>query len=391
MNDKEVFRLVSKTQTGLEEVLAEELRILGAEKITILKRGVEYYGDKKFMYKANYWLRTAINVLKPIAKFPASNQQELYDGMRNIEWMKLFDIGNTISVNSVSYKSQISHTQFISQKAKDAVVDYFRDKFGQRPDVDRYDADIQLHIYLNNDECEVSMNSSGGPLFRRGYRQEVGIAPLNEILAAGMIQLSNWDKTSNFIDPMCGSGTLAIEAALMAFNIPPAFYRSKFSFMRWSNYSAILWKEVLNEAFDLQKDYEGEIIASDISPKSIETCKLNVEFAKLHKDIQIKQCDISNLKPPEGGGVIIMNPPYGERIKSKDINELYIKIGDALKFNFTGFDAWVISSDLEAIKLIGLRPKKRYNLQNGALECKFNGYSIYKGKKFDKQNDEDKV
>lgn len=392
MTDKETFKLVAKTITGLEDILAEELEQLGATKITKLRRGVEFYGDQELMYKANYWLRTAINILKPIKSFPVKTPEELYDAVRSVEWMKIFDIGNTISVNASAYNSELNHTKYIAQKTKDAVVDYFRYKFGQRPDVDTVEADIQLYVHISNNHCELSLNSSGNPLFKRGYRQKVGIAPLNEVLAAGMIMLSGWDKKSNFIDPMCGSGTLAIEAAMMAMNLPAGFYRQNYSFMHWSDYSRRTWSEIKEKAFDEQKDFEAEIWASDISPKSIDFAMTNIQFAKLHKDITVKQIDIANLKLPEGKGVIVINPPYGERIRTKDISELYRTIGDSLKFNFVGYDAWVISSDLEALKLIGMRPNKRYNLQNGALQCKYNGYKIYKGSKKDQFiNHEDKI
>jgi putative N6-adenine-specific DNA methylase len=383
MTEDKQFKLVAKTVAGLENVLAAEIESIGGKNLKLLKRGVEFYGDQKVMYKANYLLRTAINVLKPIKSFKASTPEELYNGVRDVEWMKIFDIGNTISVNASSYNSEMNHTRYISQKTKDAVVDYFNYKFGRRPDVDTVEADVQLYVHLNNDNCELSLNSSGNPLFKRGYRQKVGVAPLNEVLAAGMILLSGWDKKSNFIDPMCGSGTLAIEAAMIAMNLPAGFYRYNYSFMHWSDFDRMLWKEVKQEALNDQYDYEGEIFASDISPKSIEIVKTNLEYTRLHKDITVKQIDMANLKPPDGGGVVMINPPYGERIRTKDISGLYKTIGDSLKFNFTGYDAWVISSDLEALKLIGLRPAKRYDLMNGALKCKFNGYSIYKGSKKD--------
>lgn len=383
MTEKEDIRLIAKTLAGLEDIVASELVALGAKEVVALKRAVEFYGDKKLMYKANYLLRTAINILKPIADFPAPTQDKLYDGVKAINWMKFFDVGNTISVKATSYNSEIDHTQFIAQKTKDAIVDYFRDMYGHRPSVDTYDADIQINIHLNNDHCEVSLNSSGAPLFKRGYRQVAGPAPLNEVLAAGMIQLSGWDKTSNFVDPMCGSGTLAIEAAMLAINLPASYFRNRFSFMFWTDYDRELWKKIVDEASSQLTDYDGIIFASDISPKSIELAKENINFAKLHKDITIKQCDIANLKYPEGKGVIIMNPPYGERIKTKDISELYKAIGNSLKFNAAGYDAWVISSDLEALKLIGMRPNKKYSLINGSLECKFNGFKIYEGSKKD--------
>jgi putative N6-adenine-specific DNA methylase len=383
MTEPKEFRLITKTLSGFEEILAEELSAIGARNINPLRRAVEWYGDKEMIYKVNYLSRLSLVTLKPIKDFPASNHDLLYDGVRSIDWVKYFDLKNTISVKASTYKSSLDHTQYIAQKTKDGIVDYFRDRFDERPDVDTYDADIQINVHLNEDYCEISMNSTGSPLFKRGYRQATGPAPLNEVLAAGMIQLSGWDKVSNFVDPMCGSGTLAIEAAMLAINLPAGYFREKYSFMNWLDFDAILWKKVKEAADSQLTDFDGMIFASDISPKYIEIASENIHFAKLHKDITLKQCDIANLKYPEGNGTIIINPPYGERIRTNDISELYKIIGDSLKFKAAGYNAWVISSDLEAIKLIGMRPMKRYNLFNGALECKYNGYSIYEGSKKD--------
>lgn len=381
-NNKE-YRIVTKTLSGFEDILANELSALGAKNITLLRRAVEWFGDKEMMYKVNYLSRTALVILKPITDFPAANPEELYQGVKSIDWTKLFDINNTISVKASTYRSALDHTQFIAQKTKDAVVDFFRERHGRRPSVDTYDADIQINVHINEDHCELSLNSSGSPLFKRGYRQTTGPAPLNEVLAAGMIQLSGWDKVSNFVDPMCGSGTLAIEAAMLALNLPAGYFRERYSFMKWLDFDEKLWTKIKDESDNQLTDFDGVIFASDISPKNIEIAFENIRFAKLHKDITLKQCDIANLTYPEGSGVIIINPPYGERIKTKDISDLYKLIGDSLKFKAAGYDAWVISSDLEAIKLIGMRPKKRYTLFNGALECKYNGFSIYAGSKKD--------
>ncbi len=379
MTENKTVRLIAKTLTGLEEVLATELQQLGASNIKILKRGVEFFGDKELIYRANYRLRTAINVLKPIKTFEANTPEELYEGVKDVNWMKLFDIGNTISVNATAYNSKLTHTKYIAQKTKDAVADYFRNKFGKRPYVDTENADVQLFVHINNNLCELSLNSSGNPLYKRGYRIKTGVAPLNEVLAAGMILLSGWDRNSNFIDPMCGSGTIAIEAAMMALNLPAGFYRKKYSFMYWSDFDRRLWQDIKDETAEKQREFEGQIIAADISPKSIEIAKTNIHNAGLHKDIFVKQIDIANLKPPEGKGTVIINPPYGERIRTKDISALYRKIGDSLKFNFAGYEARVISSDKEALKLIGLRPDSRHQLQNGALRCSYFGYKIYEG------------
>ncbi len=376
-------RIIVKTLSGLEDALVEELQQIGASQVTALRRAVECRGDQEILYKINYQSRLGLVVIKPLKTFYAETPDQLYEGVRSIDWMKIFDIGKTISVKASTYKSALDHTQYISQKTKDAIVDYFRDKFGHRPSVDTFDADIQINIHLNENQCEIGLNSSGNPLFKRGYRQATGIAPINEVLAAGLIALSGWDKKSNFIDPMCGSGTLAIEAAMLSQNIPSGYYRDHYSFFHWSDYERFIWKKVKEEADSAMIDYDGIILATDISPKSIEIAEKNIQYAKLHKDIQLKQIDIKNLNYPEGNGVIIINPPYGERIKTKDISDLYQAIGDNLKLKATGYDAWVISSDLEAIRLIGLRPHKRHIVFNGSLECRFNGFKVFKGSKKD--------
>lgn len=383
MTELKDFRLITKTISGFENIVADELIAIGAKNVTILKRAVQWYGDQFLMYKANFLLRTGINILKPLTDFPSPSTESLYVGIKKIEWDQIFNIDNTISIKATTYNSSLTHTQFIAQKTKDAIVDYFRDKYGRRPSVDTFDADIQINIHLNNDHCEVSLNSSGSPLFKRGYRKVTGLAPLNETLAAGMIILSGWDKKSNFVDPMCGSGTLAIEAAMMALNLPAGYFRNRYSFMFWNDYNPEIWNKIVDDFSNQLTDYDGVILASDISSKSIEIALENIKSARLHKDIILKQSDISDLEFPEGEGVIIINPPYGERIVTKDISELYKSIGNSLKFKAQGYDAWVISSDLAALKMIGMRPNKKYSLQNGSLDCKYHGFSIYKGSKKD--------
>ena len=383
MNENKEFRYISKTLSGLEEVHLKELEQLGASRCKVLRRAVEWHGDLETLYKVNYLSRLSLMVLKPIASFPAPDPETLYQEVLKINWMKLFDIGNTFSIKATSFKSKMDHTHFIAQKTKDAIADYFRNKFGYRPDVDKYSAKIQLVVHINQDLCEISLNSSGDALFKRGYRQQTGPAPLNEVLAAGLIALSGWDAKSTFVDPMCGSGTLAIEAAMLSMKLPAAYFRQGFSFENWSDFDPRLWRKVRTEADEQINEFEHEIYASDISPKNMEIALANATFAKLHKDINFKQCDIANLKFPEDPGVIIINPPYGERIKTKDIVGLYTTIGDRLKFHAAGYQAWVISSDREALKRIGMRPEKRLTLFNGSLECKFHKFSIYEGSKKD--------
>ena len=386
----ETFRMLAKTLEGLEGVLAEELRALGAENIVEGRRSVSFEGDLKIMYSANYWLRTAISVLKPIATFKAEDEQALYDGIYGIKWYKFFDVGQTFAIDTVLVSSNIDHSQFASYKSKDAIVDQFNYLFNQRPDVDTKFADIRINVYISNNECEVSLNSSGNPLFKRGYRQGGHKAPINEVLAAGLIKLSGWDMNSNFIDPMCGTGTLLVEAALMAYNFPPQFLREEFAFKNWTNFDPSIWREIMKEVLPAQRDFEYRIIGGDISAKNLRYARDIIKTIKFHKDIELVNIDVAKHIPPQDDvkGVVIMNPPYGERLLSDDLLDLYSGIGDAFKKNFTGYKGWVISSDMTALKSIGLKTSIKIPMFNGALECRFNGYDLYEGTRREKTDEE---
>ncbi len=375
--------MLAKTFEGLEDVLAKELEYLGAKNVVPQRRAVSFEGDMKLMYEANLWLRTAISILKPIASFPCENEQALYDGVYAIKWFEYFDVGKTFSVDTVLVNSNINHTKFAAYKVKDAIADQFRYYFNQRPDVGRQDADVFINAYISNNECIISLNSSGTPLFKRGYRRAGHKAPINEVLAAGLIKLSGWDMNSNFIDPMCGSGTLLVEAALMAYNFPPAYQREVFSFMNWTNYDPTIWRELKDEVHKKQREFDYKIIGGDVSERNLNVAREIITEMKFHKDIELKNVDVEKHMPPEGDvkGWIVTNPPYGERLKSEDLEALYAKIGTAFKFNFQGYYAWVISSDMQALKHIALKTKKKIPLLNGALECKFNAYELYEGSK----------
>jgi putative N6-adenine-specific DNA methylase len=373
--------MVAKTITGLEEVLAAELRALGANDVELLKRAVSFKGDKALMYKANQWSRTALRILKPLKSFTLVNEEDLYTELRQIPWEDYMDVHKTLAMDAVVNDSLFTHSHFVALRAKDAVVDYFRDKFGRRPSVNTEDPDLRINIHLQNNICDISLDSSGTSLHKRGYRQIVGEAPMSEVLAAGLILLSGWDKQSNFLDPMCGSGTLLVEAALIANNIPPSTYREDFGFMKWKDFDAELWENLKNEAFDLQTEFDYKIIGSDISERNLSSAIRNVRSAHLHKDIELSVGSFENIVPPEGTGMLITNPPYGERIQVHDIIQLYRQIGDTLKQKFAGWQTWVISGDLLAIKHIGLKPTKRITVFNGQLECKFNKFEIYEGSK----------
>jgi len=377
----ETQQYVAKTFAGLEGVLAEELRGIGAEDVEEGHRAVTFTGDKKMMYKANYMLRTAIRILKPITDFPAANETDYYRQVSKINWSKYLTLDKTFAIDATVSNSKINHSQYAALKAKDAIVDQFNRKFSKRPDIDTDFPDLRISIFLHNDHCYLSFDSSSVSLHKRGYRRETGEAPLNEVLAAGLILLSGWDQKSNFVDPMCGSGTLLMEAALMANKIPAGNYRGAYGFKKWDDYDADLWEEVKREALDLQEEFEFEIVGNELDVEMAEKATRNIRNAKLHFDIEIKQGDIADLIPPEGPGVVVVNPPYGRRLQTRDIVGLYQKMGDSFKKNFSGYNAWVISSDLEALKRLGLRPTRKIEIFNGPLECKFEKFELYSGSK----------
>ncbi len=378
--------MLAKTMYGLEDVLAKELTGLGAENIVKSNRAVEFEGDTELMYKANYWCRTALHILLPISEFYIRREDDLYKKIYNIDWETYLDKKDSLAVDAVVNSSILTHSHYAALKTKDAIVDRFRDKFGIRPNVDVDTPDLRINIYMNKNKCIVSIDSSGYSLHKRGYRKKTGTAPINEVLAAGMILLSEWNGQSNFIDPMCGSGTIVCEAALIANNIPPGYYRKAFGFEKWKNFDNTIWEKVKKDALDLQKEFEYEIIGSDISAESIAIAKENALSAKLHKDIFFEVKPFENQIPPAGGGLMMVNPPYGERIKPEDIIKLYQSIGNTLKNHYQGYQAWIISSDLNALKFIGLKPSKKIDLFNGSLECKFLKFDVYSGSKKAKNN-----
>jgi putative N6-adenine-specific DNA methylase len=377
----QVIKMVAKTQYGLEEVLVNELNGIGAKNVEAHNRAVSFEGDLKTMYKANLHLRTALKVLIPIEKFRAENERELYEEVRRIDWDKYLDVDGTLAIHSSIKSVFFNHSQYVSQKTKDAIVDGFRDKYGRRPSVDLTTPDLSLDVHIYKDDVTISLDSSAQSLHRRGYRGENTLAPINEVTAAGMVLLTGWDGKGNFVDPMCGSGTLLIEAALYARNIPPNQLRKEFGFHRWKNFDAALWEEVKKEAEDNIIEADATFTGCDKTFKAIDIARANVERAGLDEDIKLSNKRFEELIPPSGGGILIMNPPYGERLPIEEISEFYKMMGDTLKKNFEGYDAWIISSNKEAMKKIGLAASKRLNLYNGDLECKYNKFSLYKGSK----------
>jgi len=380
------FKMIAKTFHGLEEVLAEELTDLGAGDIKILKRAVSFVGDKTMMYKANLHLRTAVRIIIPIFQFKASDTDELYKGIQEIDWSTYLGLKDTISIDSTISSEDFKHSKFVTYRVKDAIVDQFYEKTGKRPSVRVKNPTLRINVHIDCNTCIVSLDSSGESLHRRGYRVAETAAPLNEVLAAGMILLSGWDKKSNFIDPMCGSGTLLIEAALIAYNIPPGLYRKEFGFEKWSDFDAELWSEVYDEEVEI--DFDGKILGSDIYDKALEIAAENIKSAGLKRKIDLELCPFQQLVPPNEEGIMITNPPYGERLKVKDLTELYRMIGERLKHNFTGYDAWILSYGKDCFDSIGLRPSRKITLYNASLECKFQKYSMYKGSKKVKADDD---
>jgi len=375
---------LAKTLAGLEEVLANELSSLGAEKIEVGNRVVRFSGDKALMYRANLELRTALRILVPIHRFRVRHQNELYKKVQQVDWSKYLDLTDTLAVDAVTNSDFIRHSHYAALKTKDAIVDQFRDKTGRRPDVDIKTPTIRLHLHVRNDWGTILLDSSGESLHKRGYRQVSVAAPINEVLAAGMIMLAGWKGDSPFVDPMCGSGTLPIEAALIAYNTPPQILRKSFGFMRWKDFDAGLWRQVKKQTLAQKTPFTHTIWASDTESEAIEAIETNLRSLDLIRKVEVRRIDFLKLSPPERPGLLMMNPPYDERLEYSDINNFYKDIGDQLKQTYSGWEAWIISSNKEALKHIGLRPSRKTTLYNGALECKFHKFEMYKGTKKDK-------
>ncbi|MCR4813060.1 MAG: RNA methyltransferase [Bacteroidales bacterium] len=377
------FKMIAKTMMGFEEVLADEIRQLGGTDIEILNRAVAFQGDMLTLYRANYCCRTALAILKPFAEFEANNDQELYDQVYNIRWEKILDVDCTFMIDSATSGEIFTHSYYAALKTKDAIVDRFRKMFGQRPSIDTESADYKFNLHIADNHVTLLMNSSGDSLHKRGYRQAVGIAPLNEVLAAGMIKLSGWKCDTHFFDPMCGSGTILIEAAMLANNIPAQYYREgRFAFKRWKEFNLGDWKSVVEQENRKigQGDFDFEIWGNDIDYSVLEQAEKNLQFAKLHKDVILHHGSFEDQEPPEGPCMIITNPPYGERIKIDDLNAMYQRLGDTFKRLYgEGREVWLISSDFDAIKHIGLKPSRKIPLLNGSLDCRFLKFELYEG------------
>lgn len=366
------------TLAGLEEVLAKELIELGADEVQMARRSVYFSGDLKMLYKANYCLRTALRILIPIDSYKIHTANDLYQRGRNFKWEELFGLKQTFAVQSTVFSDLFNNSMYASLKLKDAIADRFRYKFGERPNVDSADPDVLINLHISNGVCTISLDSSGESLHKRGYRVGQNEAPINEVLAAGLLRLSEWDRKSALIDPMCGSGTIAIEAAMLANGIYPGAVRESFGFMNWLDFNPQLFKQVEEEANE-QTPNPVKISASDISRRNIEIASKNAEEAGVSHLIDFKVADFKLLEPAAEKPFLLFNPPYGERISGDDTN-FYTMIGDRLKQYYTDATVWIISTP-ECLKSIGLRPSRKMPLLNGSLECSFRKYELYSGSK----------
>ncbi|WP_034923156.1 class I SAM-dependent RNA methyltransferase [Gillisia sp. CAL575] len=384
------FEMVAKTLFGFEPILAKELRNLGAMNIKEGVRNVQFTGDKGFMYKANLCLRTAIKILKPFKSFRISSEEDLYNEIKKIAWEDFMNVNDTLAIDATVHSEQFTHSKYIAQKTKDAVVDRFREKFGSRPDVDLDFPTLRINIHIEHNYCNVSLDSSGQSLHKRGYKTATNIAPINEVLAAGMLLFSGWDGQSDFMDPMCGSGTILIEAAMIACNIPPNLNRKEFAFEKWKDWDVDLFEKVEESVLKKVREFHFTITGYDKAPSAVTKAIDNVENANLAEFIQVKQQNFfESTKTSERHLHMVFNPPYGERLDI-DMPVFYKEIGDTLKQSYPDTAAWFITSNLEAIKHVGLRPSRKIKMFNGALESKLLKYDIYAGtKKLHKLRDQE--
>lgn len=374
--------MLAKTLFGFEDILAAELRQLGAMKVEKGVRSVSFEGDKGFMYKANLCLRTALKILKPIAKFRVRNEDDYYRKLYDFHWNSILNTRQTFAVSATLQTELFNHSKYVALRAKDAIVDKFRDTEGQRPSIDTLHPNVQIHIHVQQNEVIVSLDSSGDSLHHRGYRSLTNIAPINEVLAAGMLLLSGWDGQSDFLDPMCGSGTLLIEAAMIACNIPANIQRKEFAFEKWNDYDADLFDLIFSSSLKKIREFHHSIIGYDKAPSAVIKAKENLKNANLSQYIEVFQKNFFETSKDDKNEKLhmVFNPPYGERLQI-NVEEFYKSIGDTLKNNYPDTDAWLITSNMEAMKHVGLRPSRKIKLFNGKLESRLLNYQMYAGSK----------
>ncbi|MCR9099494.1 MAG: THUMP domain-containing protein [bacterium] len=373
------MRLIAKTLAGLEPVLAQELEQLGAQAIEPINRAVAFEGDKALLYRANLELRTALRILLPVHQGKVRTEDELYRLVRTVDWSQYMKVNDTLAVDGVTNSKFFTHSKYVALKTKDAIVDQFREATGRRPNVNVYAPRLRVNVHIFNDECTIALDSSDDSLHKRGYRLSSVEAPINEVLAAGMVLLSGWNADRPLLDPMCGSGTLVIEAGLIATQRAPQLNREHFGFKRWPDFDEALWAQILEAAKQRVRKSPVPILGSDKDFKAMRLTEQNAMAAGLEDTITVQRKKFEKLEPEVEAGMIIMNPPYDERLSEADIGAFYEMIGDQLKQRFTGFDAWIISSSTDGFKRLGLKSSQKIPLFNGALECRFVKYELYAG------------
>jgi putative N6-adenine-specific DNA methylase len=383
------FKMIAKTFFGFEEILAKELQMLGAQEVEPGIRMVSFKGDKGFMYKANLSLRTALKILKPIYHFRVLNEEALYKGISGINWSQYMNANQTFVVDSTVHSDKFNHSEYVSQKTKDAIVDQFRDKTGQRPSIDKAFPDLRINVHIDKDQCSVAIDTSGNSLHQRGYRTATNIAPINEVLAAGMLLLTGWDGQTDFLDPMCGSGTILAEAAMIACNIPANINRKEFAFEKWRDWDNDLFDSIVDSQLKKVREFHHTIKGYDKAPSAVLKAKGNIKNANLDEYVTIEERNFFDTqKETQGPLQMVFNPPYGERLDIQ-MEEFYKNIGDTLKKNYPGTDAWFITANIEALKYVGLKPSRKIKLFNASLEARLVKYAMYEGSKRTKfQTDE---
>ena len=394
MKQQATFLMLAKTFKGLEEVLAQELIELGANDVQLERRAVSFRGDKALLYRANFCLRTALRILVPVAAVSRNPKEKikpedwLYEQVKRIDWSRYMHVDSTFAIDATVYSETFRNSRFVTYRVKDAIVDYWSEREGKRPNVNTEHPDLLINIHIANEQLTLSLDSSGESLHKRGYRVATTEAPINEVLAAGMLLIAGWHGQSDFYDPMCGSGTFPVEAALIARNIAPGVFRKEFAFEKWPDFDEELWSDIYNDD-SAEREFEHKIYGSDASFYAIQQATKNVKSAGVQKDVELKQIRMEELRLPSPitdnrSPLVMINPPYGERLASnKDMEDLYGKIGTALKHQFTGATAWIISSNAAAMKCVGLKPSKKLHLLNGELDCQFNRYDLFAGKRND--------
>lgn len=377
-----------KTFFGLEQVLAEEVKKLGGKKVEVKNRAVTCEGDLGFLYKLNYSCRTALKIIIPVLEFKAFNEGKYYDKLFKFEWDQFLEKHQSFAIDATVNSERFSHSQFMTLKMKDAIVDYFQEKHNIRPSVNKDNPDIKFHLHIDRELVTISLDSSGEPLFKRGYRKEQTVAPINEVLASGMLQLAGWDGKGNFLDPMCGSGTLLIEAAMIAMDLPAQIFRKEFAFQNWKNYDEELFLKIKEFRINRVREFTGKIVGYDMDPRALNAARTNMEAAEMEDVIEVRKQDFFESEKDMFPLLMVFNPPYDERISIND-DDFYKKIGDTFKQHYPNTLAWLISADLDAPKKIGLRPSRKIKLFNGKLETRFLQYEMYDGSKKGKYIDKE--